>query len=163
MVIWVLLMVLVTPVAGFSPAYFLNKFDTFEECQSEQKRISADMATAYTGDTSYRIECREKTVLGIATSAPSEQLNYTQIITDWVQIRHPQTDIKFKVLSVKPIQTDNGPTSVIALQLHVFYETNAESYILFIKNGTVVGWIYAGVVESETEEEEEVFSHKDQA
>lgn len=64
MSIWVLLMVLIAPVDGFQPSYFLNKFNTYDECAIEQKRIAADMETAYPGDQSYRIECRKQEMKG---------------------------------------------------------------------------------------------------
>lgn len=164
MSIWVLLMVLLAPGDGFQSVYFLNKFDTLAECTTEQQRIAAGMSTAYPGDQSYRIECREKRLPAVATSAPVEQTNYTQIIRRWAQVRHPQSDINFKVLNVKAIQTDNGPNGIMAFHVHLFYETGVEGYILFIRNGTVIGWIYTGVPDAEEEEEgEEVFSYKDQA
>jgi hypothetical protein len=156
-------MVLLTPVDGFQPSYFLNKFVTSAECVSEQKRIVADMETAYPGDKSYRIECREKEVLGTPTSAPIEQTNYTEVITKWAAVLHPQETFNLKVLTIKPVLGDRGPTGVLAFQLHMFYKTGAQAYILFIKNATVIGWIDAGIPDVEDEEEEEVFSYKDQA
>jgi len=165
MSIWVLLMVLLAPGDGFQSSYFLNKFDTSEACELEQKRIAVDMATAYPGDKTYRIECREKRVPGIRTSAPTEQTNYTEIITQWAAVLHPQEAYTFKVLTIKRVLGGNGPTSILAFQVHMYYKTGAQSYILFIKNASVIGWIDAGVPDTEEEEEEgeEVFSAKDQA
>lgn len=163
--IWLLLMVLLTPIGGFQSTYVLNKFDTSDECGTEQKRIAEDMAAAYPGDESYRIECREKNTPGIQTSASisAEQMNYTQIITKWAQARHPQEVINFKVMTVKPIQTDNGANGIIAFQVHLFYGEKTDSYVLFIKNDKILGWIYAGEAEADTQEEEqEIFSYKDQ-
>jgi hypothetical protein len=66
-------------------------------------------------------------------------------------------------MTVKPIQTDNGANGIIAFQVHLFYSEKTESYILFIKNDKILGWIYAGEAEADTQEEEqEIFSYKDQ-
>lgn len=59
MVVWVLLLVLLEPVNGFEPTQFLNKFDTFEECNSERDRVGFEMAESYPADLSFRIVCRD--------------------------------------------------------------------------------------------------------
>lgn len=166
MSIWVLLMVLLTPIDGFSSSYFLGTFNTFEDCQKERNRVGFDMAEAYPADLSFHIECREKKGPGTQTSAPTEQTNYTDIITKWAKVLHPQEILSLKVLTIKPVLGSGGPTGVLAFQLHMFYKTGTQAYIIFIRNATVIGWIDAGVpdIDEEAEaEEQEVFSHKDAA
>jgi hypothetical protein len=67
MLIWVLLMVFLTPSQDFDTAYLLNKFDTQDECRIERDRVGYDMAEAYPNDLSFRIVCREHETEKVAT------------------------------------------------------------------------------------------------
>lgn len=54
---WLLLMVLLTPTAGVSPATVLNTFATYEDCQPERNRIGFEMAESYPYENDFRIVC----------------------------------------------------------------------------------------------------------
>lgn len=98
------------------------------------------------------------------TPKVAEGTNYTELITKFATTRHPNDPFQFKVKMVKLVQTEHGPTEVLALQVHIFYDKGAESYILFVRKGKILSWLYAGEPEVEEEEdEEEVFPAKDQA
>lgn len=55
---WVLLFILLTPVPGFERDTVLHHYTTYAACQAEQVRITAEMAKAYEGDETYRLDCR---------------------------------------------------------------------------------------------------------
>jgi hypothetical protein len=69
------------------------------------------------------------------------------------------------VTNFKPIMSEVGSLPIMALQINVFHATGGQSYILLIKEKTILGWIDAGEVEPEEEdaETEEEFPAKDQA
>ncbi|UVT17639.1 MAG: hypothetical protein H8K04_08960 [Nitrospira sp.] len=54
---WLLLIVLLTPTAGVSPATVLNTFATYEDCQPERNRIGFEMAESYPYESDFRIVC----------------------------------------------------------------------------------------------------------
>ncbi len=54
---WLLLIVMLTPAAGVSPATVLNTFDTYEDCQPERNRIGFEMAESYPYENDFRIIC----------------------------------------------------------------------------------------------------------
>jgi hypothetical protein len=93
-------------------------------------------------------------------------INYTKVIEQWSQLRHPNEKFRMRVAIVREVVNERGPLGLMALQVHFFYENRAEAYILFIRNDHVLSWLYAGVPTEQVEEEdeeEEVFTAKDQA
>jgi len=59
---WLLLIVLLTPLPGSNGVSVLNTFTTYEECQPERNRIELEMAESYPYENDFRIVCefREK-------------------------------------------------------------------------------------------------------
>lgn len=106
--------------------------------------------------------CVQPRITITTTAGP---VNYTQLIKQWSQMKNPNETFRMKVATVKEILTEKGPTEVVAVQVHFFYETKAESYILFVRKDRVLSWLYAGTpTEDEDEEEsEELFPARDQA
>ena len=158
MSVWVLLMVLVAPVDGIESTTFLNKFDSpgaYTDCMTERDRISADMEKAYPNDKSYRIECRDQTVKAITRA------EYDEIITIFARTRHPKEKLSIKVTNFKPLMSESGSLPIMALQINVFFGDGGHSYILILKEKTILGWIDAGDVEPEEEDAEEEFPGKE--
>lgn len=54
---WVLVIVILSTVAGTDKTTVLEKYDTYNECYHEQVRISAAMEEAYPGDHTFTLEC----------------------------------------------------------------------------------------------------------
>mgnify|MGYP001594115061 CR=1 FL=1 len=173
MSLWVLLMVLLTPTAGFSSEQYLNKFDTSAECVSEMLRISGEMAKAYPGDKDYRIICREKItkeeekapVPEVKTSEAVTKNEYNGIIAAFSKSRFPKEKLSIKVTDFKSLQNESGILPVVAIQIHITHKDGLHSYILIIKNKTLLGWIDAGELDPDEEEVEmeDEFPTKDQA
>lgn len=65
MSIWLLLLILASPLTGLNTSYLLEKYVSAEECYSEATRIEAEMRTAYPDDPSIKIVCRERIDLPI--------------------------------------------------------------------------------------------------
>jgi hypothetical protein len=162
MLAWLLLLVFLNPVDGFSKQYVLNSFDTQSGCQSERDRIGFDMAEAYPGELDFRIECHENARLLKHISSESEGIS-KEVMGAWAKLRYPKQQIKMKITSIKTILTETGDSGIIAAQIILKATSETRSYILFIKKGGIIGWIDAGAIENEEEEGSEVFSHKDAA
>ena len=60
MIVWVLFLVLLSPVQGFSKYNFVEKYDSKEECNIEKARILADMKKSYLGDDTFDLECQPR-------------------------------------------------------------------------------------------------------
>lgn len=54
---WLLVIVLLTPVPGLAPVTVLNEFATKLECQQERNRIGFDMAASYPMEHTFNIDC----------------------------------------------------------------------------------------------------------
>ena len=149
MSVWVLLLVFLAPVNGGESTYFLNKFDSptaYEDCMTSRTSIAADMEKTYPGDKSYTIECREK---------PSEsalRAEYDEMIKNFASARYPKQKLTIKVLNLKPIVNETGTLPIMALQIHVTHKDGNQSFIMFIKDKTILGWIDAGEVDAEEED-----------
>jgi hypothetical protein len=91
--------------------------------------------------------------------------NYTQLITQWATERRPHDPFRLKVTMIRPVMIQRGATAVLAVQVDFFYKgQEAESFILFIHENKIHGWVYAGEPEEEVEEDaKEIFTAKDQA
>ena len=57
-VMWLLLIVLLSVVPGFSKSTVLGTYATAEECQSERNRIGFEMAAAYPNERDFVIVCQ---------------------------------------------------------------------------------------------------------
>ena len=55
---WLLLIVLLNVVPGFSKGTVLGTYATAEECQSERNRIGFEMAAAYPNERDFVIVCQ---------------------------------------------------------------------------------------------------------
>jgi len=160
MSVWVLLMVLLAPPGGFESSYFLNKFDNATDCQTERDRIGFQMAESYPDDLSFRIECREKPT-PIATEE-QKRIQYDEIIKGFSKTRYPNQETLIKVTNVKALKDESGTLPIIAIQVNIFHNDGGNSYIVLIKQGSVMGWIDAGeVAEEEEEDEENIFPGKE--
>jgi len=141
MTVWLLLMVLVNAVPGLESSTKLNEFSTPEECQQEQERIGKDMADAYPGDTSFRIDCNK------ATKPDDSHINYTKIIRDWADTKHPGFSYTLKVMKVKqvemPADSSNGPKISMVFQIVLNYVNgNSQSFIVFIgEDSRLYAWV----------------------
>lgn len=95
----------------------------------------------------------------------AESVNYTEIVTKWSHTIYPQESFTAQVKVVKPVLGASGDTGVLMVQVHYTYQWGIESVILILRGSRVLGWILAGTVEEEEEQEEalEVFSQKDAA
>ena len=54
---WLLLIILLTPLPGIDGVTVLNTFATYEECQPERDRIGFEMAESYPHENNFRIVC----------------------------------------------------------------------------------------------------------
>ena len=54
---WLLLIVLLTPLPGNNRMTVLNTFATYEDCQPERNRIGFEMAESYPYESDFRIVC----------------------------------------------------------------------------------------------------------
>ncbi len=54
---WLLLIVLLTPIPGISRATVLNYFETLKACQPERDRVGSEIAKSYPDETDFRIVC----------------------------------------------------------------------------------------------------------
>jgi hypothetical protein len=163
MAIWILLMVLLTPVTGFETSYQLNSFNSptaSTDCSMERDRIARDMEKAYPGDASFRIECREKPT---PISSTDEKNKFEVIIKTFAQARYPKEPLTIKASSVQILQNDAGSLPIVAIQLNIFRKSGGQAFIVLIKDDAVMAWIDEGEVDEETEDAAEVFSHKDEA
>jgi hypothetical protein len=57
---WVLLLIMINAQTGHETPYKLNEFPLKELCVVEGQRIATEMATAYPGETDFRIECHQR-------------------------------------------------------------------------------------------------------
>lgn len=57
-VMWLLLIVLLNVVPGFTKSTVLGTYATAEECQSERNRIGFEMAAAYPNERDFVIVCQ---------------------------------------------------------------------------------------------------------
>mgnify|MGYP001614615848 FL=1 len=57
---WILVIVMLSAVAGIDRTTVLEKYDTYEECRDAQAHVSAGMVKAYPDDHTFTIECRQK-------------------------------------------------------------------------------------------------------
>jgi hypothetical protein len=55
---WLLLIVLLNVVPGFTQNTLLNTYGTAEECESERNRIGFEMAAAYPYERDFVIVCQ---------------------------------------------------------------------------------------------------------
>ena len=156
---WLLLMVLLNSVEGVSSTTLLNHFDSpgaYTDCMTERDRITADMIISYPRDSSFNIECREKLV------AEPTKVEYDDIIKTFARSRYPKQALQVEVTNMKPLQVEVGTLPIMVLQIHVTHKDGVESFFLLIKNKSVWGWLDAGEAVEVTEDEEEIFSAKDQ-
>jgi len=156
--VWLLLMIILTPVSGISSTTLLNTFDSKEECVIEKERISGDMSKSYPGDKTFGIECRE------THPAQITRLEIEDIAKTFARERFPKaTPLQVGIMSADHIKNVHGDSSIISLELYIEYgktPKKAESFSLFIKDKGVMGWIDEGPVEVEDAESN---STKDQA
>ena len=54
---WILILVLLAPPAGFDKAYYLNEFETEEACTATIDAVGIGMKDAYPDGTSYLLAC----------------------------------------------------------------------------------------------------------
>ncbi len=54
---WLLLIILLTPLPGTNRVTVLNTFATYEECQPERNRIGFEMAESYPYENDFRVVC----------------------------------------------------------------------------------------------------------
>jgi hypothetical protein len=55
---WLLIMVLLNDVPGFTKATVLQTYATSEQCQSERRRVGFEMAAAYPYERDFVIACQ---------------------------------------------------------------------------------------------------------
>ena len=135
--IWVLLMVLITPVVGFETNYLLNKFDNEEDCRQEEKRIGDAMKDAYPDDNSFRIECKLKPTAIAEGRDATDKLLYA-----WLTIMYPDHDAKLIVLKIQPVEGANKETMMYAVRV-VIDNKDIQDFLLFLVNGRISGWTTA--------------------
>lgn len=54
---WILILVLLAPPAGFDKVHYLNEFETEEACTATIVAVGVGMKAAYPDDTSYLLAC----------------------------------------------------------------------------------------------------------
>lgn len=163
--VWLLLMVLVSPVPGLETNTLLNKFDVEADCRTEEKRIGRDMADSYPGDTSFRIECQERTPKPVST-----HVNYTEVLRGWADTRHPGFAYTLKALKVKKLEVPgdekNAPKTSMVFQIVLNYISGeSQSFIVFIGEDDlrVYAWVEVFVPVQDDDEPEETYPQKDAA
>lgn len=157
---WILLMVLLDPVAGINSTTLLNTFSApgaYTDCLVERDRISADMRQAYPGDTTFSIECRERVVDDPATAA------LEVVLKAFAATQYPSQTLNIRLSSAKTLQNEGGALAIVAIQLTITHKDGTNSFILLVKEMRILGWIPVGPVDPVDEEETEIFSAKDQA
>lgn len=55
---WLLIFVVLTPVAGIDTNHLLEKYSTKSKCESEKLRVLYEMSKAYPDDPTWTLECR---------------------------------------------------------------------------------------------------------
>ncbi len=55
---WILLFVLLTPVAGMDRTYALETYPTRALCEAERTRVTSEMQISYPNDTTWELRCR---------------------------------------------------------------------------------------------------------
>lgn len=167
MPVWILFLVLVTPVPGIENFTFLNKFDTLEACKIEEARIGAEMATAYPGDTSFRIECQKKEQItpAVREPAPSEHngfVNYDKILMDWAVARFPGEPFRLRVYDLNVFQLAGPEKDYLAFSITLDYGKGKDNYLLVVTTtGSIYGWTKI-LTDPDDIKEHESFPNKDQ-
>lgn len=54
---WVLVFIILTPVAGIDKTILLETYPSLEVCESEKGRIMVEMNKAYPGDPTWTLAC----------------------------------------------------------------------------------------------------------
>jgi len=160
MTVWVLVLILVNPVYGFSTVYDIPKpgtsywYDTFDLCIGEQESVRKELSESFPYATDFMIKCQKRTIPPLKPAAASTQVNYNTLITHWVGSRHPGEAFKIKVDMIRVLHNADGTKSnILAFQVFAYFEDTSESYVLFIKNDEVTAWV--GIGEAPYEEETE--------
>lgn len=161
--VWLLFLVLLSPVPGIETNTKLNEFDSESVCHDEQERIGKEMAIAYPGDTSFRIECQSRTRKPVST-----QVNYTEVLRGWADTRHPGFSYALKVNRVKKLEVpgseQNAPKVSMVFQISLNYiNGNSQSFIVFVGEDDlrVYAWVEV-IVPDNDEAPTEEFPAKDQ-
>ena len=160
---WLLLMVLLSSVPGLQNSTVLNRFDTATaeaDCAIERNRIGFEMAESYPYERDFMIVCDiEKPKIVLMATTRSE---YEEIIKDFAKTKYPKQALTIQVMNIQDLRNESGIIPITAIQVNIFPkdQNGGESFFLLVKDKAVLGWIDAGGVEKE--EEEEVFQNQDQ-